>query len=344
MREVRGGTRTFVTALVVALAGGLVGGGIARQLQARGGSHEHVAADVRSALVDVNLDLAGGGAAAGTGIVLTSSGEILTNNHVIAGASTIRVRDVGDGRTYDASVLGYDRARDVALIRLRGASGLRTAALGESTGVSVGDPVRAVGNAGGAGGAPRSTTGQITGLDRTITASDDISSTSEQLHGLIQVDAPMQPGDSGGALVDRDNRVIGMNTAASKNFAFGGASREGYAIRIEDALTIVHRIESGHGTSEIHVGPTAFIGVQVSPSAGYGVDVGGVIDGTPAQHAGLAAGDVITSLDARPVDSTETLARILVGHHPGDEVTLGWTDTVGERHTATIHLAEGAPS
>jgi S1-C subfamily serine protease len=337
---------TLATALVVAVAGGLVGAGIAHQLGGGDGRAGKVAADVRSALVDVNISLTGGAQAAGTGIVLSSSGEVLTNNHVIAGASDVSVTDIGNGRTYDAEVVGYDRSRDVAVLRLHGASALATAALGDSSQAALGDRVRAVGNAGGTGGAPSTASGRITAFDRSITASDEVSSTSERLSGLIQVDAPLKPGDSGGALVDRDGRVIGMNTAASRAFAFGSSSREGYAIPIEDALSIVRQIESGHGSSEIHVGPTAFIGVQIDPSGapGSGVPVGDVVDGAPAQKAGLAAGAVITSFDGRPVDSTETLASILVGHHPGDRVGLGWTDASGEAHTATIDLAEGAPA
>src|SRR5262249_41480143 len=154
--------------------------------------------------------------------------------------------------------------------------------------------------------------GSVTALDQTITASDASNGSSEQLSGLIQVDADVQPGDSGGALVDADGKVIGMNTAASQGFSFESSGSAGFAVPIDQALPIARQIESGHGSSSVHVGPTAFIGVEISSfgsqggsddygygdgSAVSGATVGGVVDGAPAQQAGLQGGDVITSLD-----------------------------------------------
>ena len=309
-----------------------------------------VATDPRSALVDINANFNNGTSGAGTGIVLTSNGEVLTNNHVIDGATSLSVTDIGNGRTYDASVVGYDASHDVAVIQLKNASSLQTARLGDSSQAMAGDQIVAIGNAGGTGGTPSSASGSITGLGRSITASDSVTGTSEQLAGLIQIDADIQPGDSGGALVNGQGAVIGMNTAASQGFTFDSQGNEGYAVPIAQALAVVHQVESGSGTALVHVGATAFLGVQVSlagGSSGYaqsGATISGVVDGTPAQQAGLTGGDTITELDNQPVDSASTLTGLLVGHHPGDKVQLDWTDASGQTHSATVDLATGAPA
>ena len=324
-----------------------------------------IAAKVAPALADVNSAFGYQNASgAGTGIVLTSTGEILTNNHVIDGATSTTVTDVGNGKTYSAAVVGYDSAHDIAVLQLHGASGLRTAALGDSAMARVGEPVVAVGNAGGTGGTPSSGGGSITALDQAITASDSLDGSSEQLSGLIEVNADVQSGDSGGSLVNTAGQVIGMNTAASTGFSFTSSpssGTQGFAIPISQALSIAQQIEAGHGSSDVHVGATAFLGVQVSSSAGQfpggfpgggypggsaptGAVVSGVINGTAAQQAGLAAGDVMTSLAGQSVDSPSAVAKILVGHHPGDMVQLAWTDNYGQQHTATVGLGTGPPA
>src|SRR6516165_3122558 len=162
-------------------------------------SSSEIAKTVDPALVDVVATEGDQGAvAAGTGIVLTSDGTVLTNNHVIRSATSIKVTDVGNGRTYTAKVVGYDASKDVAVIQLQNAHGLRTAALGDSSSVRTGDSVTALGNAGGKGGTPSVASGTVTALNQSITASDELSSASEQLTGLIETNAPIQPGDSGG--------------------------------------------------------------------------------------------------------------------------------------------------
>src|SRR5262249_17389849 len=181
------------------------------------------------------------GAAAGTGIVLSSSGEVLTNNHVIRGSTSVRVTIPGTGRSYTAKVVGYDVADDVALLQLNGASNLRTATLGDSTKLHVGDNVTATGNAGGTGRLS-SATGRIPGPGKTITAGDEQNG-SEQLTGLIETNAGLQPGDSGGPLFDSSRHVIGMNTAASVGFSFQTTSAtDAYAIPIKKALGLVNVI------------------------------------------------------------------------------------------------------
>ena len=288
------------------------------------------------------------GAAAGTGIVLTSNGEVLTNNHVIRGATSVRVTVPGTGRSYKATVVGYDVADDVALLQLSGASNLKTATLGTSSKLHVGQSVTATGNAGGTG-TLTSATGKITGLGRSITASDEQNG-SEQLTGLIETNAALQPGDSGGPLLDSSNRVIGMNTAASVGFSFEAtAARDAYAIPINHALALAKQIESGRSTATVHVGGTPFLGVQVTDNGGFGFGdsaaggglVAGVVPGGPASKAGLQAGDVITSIGGKTVASSGDVLTALLDKKPGATVKVTWVDQFGDEQTASVTLASG---
>lgn len=360
-----------------------------------------VAAKVDPALVDVNTVLGlEGAAAAGTGIVLTADGEILTNNHVVEGATSIKVTDIGNGKTYTASVVGYDRSEDVAVLKLANASGLTTASLAQSSSVKVGDAVVGIGNAGGAGGTPSAAAGKVTALNQSITASDESSSSSEQLTGLIQVDADIQSGDSGGALVNSAGQVIGMDTAASTGFQFGqgqggqgglgqggqgglgqggtgdsgglgqgdqggdsgglgqgqqqAGGAQGFAIPVDQALTLAHQIVAGTASDKVHIGATAFLGVSVSDpgqsqdgtgaqggQAGQGAQIVRVVAGDPAEKAGLAAGDVITAVNGTAVDSATTLTTVMDTHHPGDKLTLTVTTAAGQQQSVTVVPTEG---
>ncbi len=323
-----------------------------------------IAAKASPALVDINATFSyQSSEGAGTGIVLSSTGEVLTNNHVINGATSISATDVGNGKTYSATVVGYDSTHDIAVLRLRDASGLTTATLGDSSSTAaVGQSVVAIGNAGGTGGAPSSAGGAITALDQSITANDEADGSAEHLTGLIEVNADVQAGDSGGALVDDSGRVIGMNTAASAGFAMTPSARsagnQGFAIPINQALATAKQIEAGQGSDVIHVGATAFLGVMISSSEGpsgagrgdaggsttTGAAVSAVVDGTSAQRVGVVAGDVITELDGSAVDSATSLSGLMVTHHPGDTVRLGWVDPAGESRTATVALGAGPPA
>jgi S1-C subfamily serine protease len=319
--------------------------------------------------------------AAGTGIVLSSSGEILTNNHVIDGATTISVTDVGNGKTYSASVVGYNRTKDIAVLQLHNASGLQTATLGDSSKVSVGEDVVGIGNAGGTGGTPSAAGGTVTALNQSITASDDGDGSSEQLVGLIETNADIQAGDSGGSLVNSSGQVVGIDTAASAGFSFQSSGQssgnQGYAIPINEAISVAKQILAGTSSSTVHIGATAFLGVTVAQSScnssgggssvfgGGGFGGGGsgnsglgdgsgnssssgalvctVITSFPAQESGLAAGDTITSLNNQPVSSPSALTNLIEPLHPGDKVTIGWTDTSGQSHSASVQLSSGPP-
>jgi len=367
-----------------------------------------IAAKVDPGLVDVVTTLGyQGGKAAGTGMVLTSTGEVLTNNHVIDGATSIKATDVGNGRTYTAKVVGYDKTHDVAVLQLQNASGLQTVTL-SSAGPQTGQKVVALGNALGKGGTPSVVSGRITGLGQSITASDEGAGDAEQLTGMIGHNAPIKPGDSGGPLVNTEGEVIGMDTAASASSASGSPSQSGqaqtatqaFAIPIAKASSIAGQIEAGTPSSTVHIGATAFLGVETSPSGlgsaggsfpgsggnsggspgnsggfggnggnfpgfggsfpGFGGDVGcsgsgsgigstggsgvaisGVVPGSAAAGAGLAAGDQITSVAGHTVTSATQIQSVLGNYRPGDKISISWTDQSGQSHTATVTLTAG---
>ena len=198
-----------------------------------------------------------------TGMIISSNGLVLTNNHVINGTTGLTARLASDGKQYTAKWLGYDKGSDVAVIQLEGASGLPTVPLGDSSQVTVGDKVVGMGNADGTGSI-HYVTGAITALDQTITASDEGSGIApERLTGMLQTNADIIPGDSGGPLVSTDGKVVGMDTAASTNSTANSSQDVGFAIPINRAITIAHKIIAGQSGSGVHIGTSGFVGVLV---------------------------------------------------------------------------------
>jgi len=316
-----------------------------------------------------------GEAAAGTGMILTKNGEVLTNNHVIEGATSISVEVVSTGKTYTAKVVGDDPTDDVAVLQLQNASGLATAKTDASAAVKTSDKVTGVGNAEG-GEKLLAAAGTVTALNQSITTEAEDTVASESLHGLIETDAGIEPGDSGGPLYNASGKIIGMDTAAAS-----GGPADGYAIPISSALSIAKQIESGKASSNIELGYPAFLGVELATDegsgsstgagdgsggdgSGYGsgaqsqfgegadggygsgssvagAEIAGVTANGPAAAAGLVAGDTITAIDGTAVSSTTALQTAIKGHQPGDKVTVTWTDTSGQSHTATVTLTTG---
>jgi S1-C subfamily serine protease len=328
-----------VLLVVVGLIAVAVGAGLALA--------SNKAAPIGTGVVVIDTNLAyQNAAAAGTGMVLTSSGEVLTNNHVIAGATTLKVVIPGTGKHYTAKVVGYNRTADVAVLQLQGASNLKTVSVNSSK-LTVGQAVTALGNAGGTGKLT-SATGKVTGLSKVITANDEQGG-SEQLTGLIETNANIQPGDSGGPLLDKAGRVLGMDTAASTGGGFQMASvtTDAYAIPIGKALTIAKQIEAGKASTTIHIGDTAFLGIQVQSAFGdggtQGALIAGVVSGGPAASAGLVAGDVITAINGHTVSSPDTIPSLILTLKPGATISLTTTDQLGQSQTTQVTLGSGPP-
>lgn len=287
---------------------------------------------------------------AGTGMILTADGVVLTNNHVVENATAIQVTVESTGTSYTATVLGTDKKADVAVLKLQGASGLTPVTL-DTAGVTSGEAVTAIGNAEGTGTLVAAA-GSVTATDQTMTASTD-SATAETLSGLIEFSASVVSGDSGGPVLDSNGQVVGITTAASS----GPGSTVAYAIDIQDAMAIAEQIEAGQGSADIVIGYPAFLGVSISSSAQTrglpgdtsgstgttsGATIVGVIAGTPAADAGLVAGDTITKVGSTAITSSDQLSTVLAGHKPGDKVTITWTSaSTGASHTATVTLATG---
>jgi S1-C subfamily serine protease len=223
--------------------------------------------------------------AAGTGMVINSDGLVLTNNHVIEDATSITATDVSTGHTYQAKVVGYDVTGDIALIQLQGASGLHTVPLGDSAAVKSGASVVAMGNAEGQS-AIVPAAGQVTALNQTITASDQGGSiTSETLHGMIETNAQIISGDSGGPLANSAGQVVGMITAGSGEGFSVQQNEAGYAIPIDTALTAARQIASGQASSTVTIGYPPFMGIYIaqgsdsSPQAQAEQESGGGLGG-----------------------------------------------------------------
>jgi S1-C subfamily serine protease len=319
-----------------------------------------LAAKVDPGIVDITSALTYSNATAeGTGIIISSSGLVLTNNHVIDEATSVSATLVTTGKTYTARVVGYDSTDDVALLQLVGASGLKPVTLSDSGKAKVGEAVLALGNAGGRGGLPSTAQGTIKALDQSIKASDSDAGTTEQLSGMIETNAPIQEGDSGGPLVNGNGAVVGMDTAANTaGFGPDSTATTGFAIPINSALSIANKISSGEASSTVHIGLVGFMGVNVADASagctrggdgfgGFGgfsspVSSGALIceayPHAPASQAGLAAGDVITSVNGTTVSSAADLTNLTGSSHPGDQFAIKYVDQYGTGHSTTVTL------
>jgi S1-C subfamily serine protease len=214
-----------------------------------------IAARVAPAVVSIDTDIGSSAKAAGTGMIISASGKIVTNNHVIADGTNISVNIGGTSTSHVATVVGYAVTDDIAVLQIAGVHGLPTIDIGDSSKVAVGDRVVTLGNAGGQGGAPSVTEGNVTALDQQVTASDDAGN-SETLTGTIQINAVIQPGDSGGPLVNTQSQVIGMNAAAAygRHFREQASSNAGYAIPVDVVMSVARQIVAGHASDKIHIG------------------------------------------------------------------------------------------
>ena len=273
-----------------------------------------------------------GGKAAGTGLVLTSNGEVVTNHHVVAGATTVKAKVMSTGRTYTARVVGTDAKDDIAVLQLAGASGLSTVTPDTAT-VSTGDAVTAVGDGNGTVDHLSAAKGEVMATGKTITTEDDGTAAGEKLSGLLEISSDVVSGYSGGATYDKDGQVIGMTTAASS----GTSDIVGYAIPITKVLRVADDLENGVVKTRYDYTLPAFLGVALS----NGTTVAGVYAGTPAARAGISAGDRITAIDGTRVSTLKALRSAVAAHSPGDSLSVSWTSPSGS-HTATVTLIQGA--
>ena len=295
-------------------------------------------------IVNINGDIPGG-TIAGTGMLLTSSGIVLTNNHVVANTTSLTAQLAGRGPIYKASVIGVDPTQDVAVMQLEGASGLPTTAFDLSGSLAVGDQVTGKGNALGRNGPPVVAKGTVTSLDETIQVQDEGATIVETLDGVICFNAPIQPGDSGGPLLNAQDRVIGMDTAGSLTTATGASASWGCAIPITRAMTIAQEIRAGTVSPYFESGHRGVLGVEVTTRGGV---IGAVVVSTTprdaAASAGIVPGDVITEVAGLAVPSVADFYQVMQDRRPGDSVAVTWLDDAGASHSASVTLSAGPPA
>ena len=309
-----------------------------------------VAAKVQPGMVDIYTQLSSGLSGAGTGVILNPNGEVLTNNHVIEGSTSISVVHIATGQRYTAVVVGVVPSEDLAVLQIQGAVNLPTVPLGRSSGVKVGDPIVALGNAGGVGGAPHTVSGTVQALNQTITATDLDGNHPETLSGLIQIDAPLEPGDSGGPLINKNGQVIGINTAASATRRFRAVGDAiGFAVPIDRAMPLVAQIQAGQASATVRLGYPGQLGVIMSEpaptttpgGAPEGVLVAEVMPGSPAASAGVVPGDVLTEVDGQAATSPDQVSGLIKKRRAGEKLNFSWIDESDRRRNATVILAPG---
>ncbi|OZM83371.1 S1C family serine protease [Pseudonocardia sp. MH-G8] len=338
--------RTMTGIVTAALIAGLVGGGAGfggayallggdgsgstltsspqapDSVNAAPGSVTAAAQTVLPSTVDIRATTAQG-AAEGSGMILTPEGDILTNNHVVAGGGEITVT-LADGTEHPATVVGTSPSYDIAVIRVQGATGLTPATLGESSSLQVGQPVVAIGSPRGLTGTV--TTGIVSALDRTVAVPGEDG--GAVVYNGLQTDAPINQGNSGGPLVNLDGQVVAVNSAiATAGEQNSGSIGLGFAIPIDQARRVAQEVmDTGTATKPV-------LGVQgtVGAGTGDGAPIAAVQPGSPAEAAGLAAGDVVTRVDgAQVADFADLMARV-GSHAPGEQVTLTVTNGGAER-------------
>jgi putative serine protease PepD len=356
--------RTLVLVAATGLVAGIVGGGVGAAAVALGdssnataasatgaasaqtvaanlptGSVAKVAQDVLPSVVSIQFSSTAG-SGEGSGVILSSGGLILTNNHVVEAAANGGSLTVtfNDGTTTSATIIGRDPSTDLAVIQAKGVSGLKAATLGSSADLQVGQSVVAIGSPLGLSGTV--TEGIVSALNRPVLPSGESGSTGAVLNA-IQTDAAVNPGNSGGALVDLAGQVVGINSAiASLGASSGGQSGSiglGFAIPIDQAKQIADQIMNGGTVQHARLGVT----VENATGSILGAQLGTVQSGSAAAKAGLQSGDVITAVGDERIDGADALVAAIRSRAPGDQVTLTYVRD-GKTATTTVTLESDA--
>jgi putative serine protease PepD len=347
---------TGAAAVVLAVGSGLLGGWAALELNDRGVIQTSDNTPTAAAPVIDRSSLAGIAAATqpsvvniatgsgeGSGVVLTSDGYILTNNHVVAGArgDTVRVT-FADGKTTTASIIGTDPKTDLGVVKAQGVSGLKPAKFGDSGAMQVGDTVLALGSPLGLQGSV--TAGIVSALDRTIQVGGDRpqspfapgdSTPVSSMSGLLQTDAPINPGNSGGALVNTNGEVIGINSAIATSGQGEGNIGVGFAIPSNKAKQVAEQLMRGGKVSH------PFLGVSVTNGENGGAVIAAVQAGSPADKAGLQKGDIVIKLGAKKINASDDLVSAVQSGKAGDQLELTYVRN-GEQRTTTVTLGEAS--
>lgn len=276
---------------------------------------------------------------AGTGMLVSKTGLIVTNNHVVEEATRIWVTLPSEDLRYKARFLGADPVDDVAVLSIATGRRLPTVTLGDSRRLSVGAAVLAFGNSLGAGGLAARSHGSVTALRQQINATSETGADAEHLRGMIETDVPITPGESGGPLVDNRGRVVGMDTAALPASAALKVPLA-FAIPARRVVRIIHDVVSGREGGGVVLGPPPYLGIE-GTSTRYGVRVVGVEPATPAATAGLRPGDLLVSFDGRHVTTMDELAALIDRERPGRYVRLAYRSHRERLRTARVRIATG---
>jgi putative serine protease PepD len=281
---------------------------------------------------DVSNGMGGNGQSAGTGIIITPEGEIVTNNHVVEGATAIMVRLAGQVDPVPATLLAADPSNDLALIKINGQD-LPAATFADPNTIAVGDPVVAMGYALALDGEPTVTSGIISALNRTLAIDAEVS-----LDGLIQTDTAISSGNSGGPLVNLDGQVVGINTAVARDDMSSAANNVGFAISVTEILDVLDWLRSNTDGS---VRVSGFLGVTIASrnDGGQGAVIQTVAPGSPASTAGLKVGDIVLEVDGQPISGQVGLVAAIRDASPGDEVTIKF-ERGGSMETALATLTD----
>jgi S1-C subfamily serine protease len=326
-------TAAAIGALIVAAG---AGGFLVTSLIPDGG-----VAQAERATVALTTTLESGARVAGTGVILTSSGEVVTAYNVVNGAVSIAADVSGRPSLYAATTFALSPVNGVAVLQLLNASGLPSASIGTSSQVKVGDHVTAIGRMARSAATAADTQGAVVALGQTIVAADPDGASPETLQGLMAFSTPLPGNGTGGPLIDTSGKLIGLDvTSALAAQEADGTTGEAFAIPIDRVLSIVHDVNTHTENPDILQGRGAYLGIDVQDSTTPpGALVVAVGPGTPAQVARIAPHDVIVSIDGLGIDSVAALQAQLQRHHGGDYVVVGWIDPAGHLHIAAVQLA-----